>query len=475
MTNQVHANTLKQSLIKKTGKVRTAALAATSLAKLKAKAPINDLQPDLKIEHRSIDSLKPAKRRTRKATPTQRDAVIKSIQRFGFVGAILVKGDMVVDGHIRLEAMRALGELTIPTIDVTHLAADECRLLSLSLNRIAETGEWDLDALREELIELEMLDLDLAVTNFSPPELDILKLDPEFDDDSDLDKLPEPTAGAPVSRLGDLWEMGPHRLFCGNALEAASYDKVLGGAQVGSVFTDPPYNCVIKGNVSGLGKVKHDEFVMASGEMGDDEFSNFLKTFLQHCRAHCANGAVIYACMDWRQYPRLVAAAEAVGLKHINMAVWDKGSGGMGTLYRSAHELTGVFCNGKTPATNNVALGKHGRDRTNIWHYPGANHPGSSAAKMLADHPTPKPVRLVADALLDVTLKDDLVLDPFVGSGTTIIACAEVGRVARGIELDPKYVDVALRRWHELSETQATLSATGETFDEVAKRRSSES
>jgi DNA modification methylase len=178
--------------------------------------------------------------------------------------------------------------------------------------------------------------------------------------------------------------------------------------------------------------------------------------------------------MDWRQYPRLVIAADAAGLKNINMAVWDKGSGGMGALYRSAHELIGVFCNGTTPATNNVKLGKHGRDRTNIWSYPGANKQGSSAAKLLGDHPTPKPVQLIANALLDVTKSGDLVLDPFAGSGTTIIACAETGRVARAIELDPKFVDVAVRRWNELSGEESRLSATGETFAEVAAQRSAE-
>lgn len=473
MTKQ-HINSLKPNLIKKTAKIRTAALAATSLAKLTAKAPINDLQPDLKIEHLAVKALEPAKRRTRKATPGQRDAIIKSIQRFGFVGAILVKDGVVVDGHSRLDAMQALGEPTIPTIDVKHLSADECRLLSLSLNRIAETGEWDLEILREEMIELEALELDLSVTNFSPPELDIIKLNPDVEDDSYLDDSPGIQPGAAVSRLGDIWRMGPHRLLCGNSLEAASYETLMGDERMSCVFTDPPYNLVLKGNVTGLGKIKHDEFVMASGELSNQEFSSFLATFLMHSRAYCAEGAVVYACMDWRNYARLVDAAEAAGLKNINMAVWDKGSGGMGTLYRSAHELIGVFCNGKSPATNNVSLGKHGRDRINIWHYLGANKKGSSAAEMLADHPCPKPTRLVADALLDVTKMGDLVLDPFMGSGTTIIACAEVGRIARGIELDSKYVDVAVRRWNALAGQEATLGTTQETFSEVEARRAKE-
>ncbi len=228
---------------------------------------------------------------------------------------------------------------------------------------------------------------------------------------------------------------------------------------------------MIQGNVSGLGAKVHDEFVQASGEMTDAEFSDFLTGFLIQCRDRCIKGAVIYAFMDWRNYPRLVTSAQAASLKYINGVVWDKGSGGMGSLYRSAHEWIGVFCIGTKPATNNVELGKHGRDRANIWRHPGANKPGSSAAEMLGDHPTPKPVQLVSNALLDVTKQGDLVLEPFSGSGTTIIACAEVGRVARAIELDPKYVDVALRRWFARSGQEAVLVETGETFTQVAARR----
>ena len=350
----IHANTLKPDLIKKTGKLRAATLAATNLAKLTTKGPINDLQPELKIEHRSIASLKPPKNRTRKVTSVQRAAIITSVKRFGFVGAILVKDDVIVDGNTRVEAMRELGEPTIPVIDVKHLSADECRLLSLSLNRIAETGEWDLDALRTEMIELEMLDLDLTVTNFSMPEIDIIKLAPDADDDASLDEMPDVPLGPPISRVGDMWLLDEHRLLCGNSLEAASYLALLGNERVECVFTDPPFNCTLKGNVTGLGKVKHDEFVMASGELSDDEFSSFLKTFLVHSRAHCTNGAVIYACMDWRQYARLVLAATDAGLKNINMAVWDKGSGGMGTLYRSAHELIGGCCQVNANLSPNV-------------------------------------------------------------------------------------------------------------------------
>lgn len=470
MPSELKTN-LKTALIAKTGKIRSKNKEATILAAATSPVLLSDLQPALKIEHREVNDLKPAVNQMRKVSNARVTQIANSIKAFGYSMPILVRGSAVVDGHTRLAAMKAMGELTIPVIDMIHLSVDQCRLLGIAMNRIAETGQWDLDALRVEIIQLEMLDLDLSVTGFSDPELDIIKLDPVLEMSSSLDELPDPLNGEPVSQIGDTWRLGVHRLTCGNSLEAQTYSTLLGEEAVRCVFTDSPYNCVIKGNVSGLGKVKHGEFLMGSGELSKIEFLNFLKDFLHHCRAHCSVGAVVFAFMDWRQYPVLVQAAEEVGLKSINMAIWDKGSGGMGTLYRSAHELIGIFCNGDTPVTNNVVLGKNGRDRTNIWHYPGANKPGSSAAKMLDKHPTPKPVRLVADALLDVTSKGDIVLDPFMGSGTTIIACAEIGRVCRGIELDPKYVDVAVMRWCEASGEGAILVETGETFDEVRIRR----
>lgn len=462
---------LKPALIAKTSKIRNKNKEATILAAASGPALLNDLQPPLKIEHRDVNGLKPAANQVRKVSNARVTQLVNSIKCFGYNMPILVMGDAVVDGHARLAAMKALGEVTIPVIDMAHLGADQCRLLTIAMNRIAETGEWDLDALRIEIIQLEMLDLDLSVTTFSAEEVDSIKLDPEPEMASSLDEVPEHLTGGPVSQLGDMWGLGAHRLICGNSLDAQTYSMLLGEEVVQCVFTDGPYNCPIKGNVSGLGKVKHGEFVMGSGELTKAEFTDFNRAFLQNCRTHCCIGAVVFAFMDWRQYPVLVQAAEEVGLKSINLAVWDKGSGGMGSLYRSAHELIGVFCNGNTPKTNNVALGKNGRDRTNIWHHPGANKPGSSAAKMLDKHPTPKPVRLVADALLDVTLKGDIVLDPFMGSGTTIIACAETGRIARGIELDPRYVDVAVMRWCQASGEDAVLIETGETFGEVRSRR----
>lgn len=465
---------VKAPLILKTKALRDKATAATLLtASTSGKLP-NDLLPNLKIEIRSISSLKPGKNRTRKTTPKQLELILQSIKRSGFIGGILVKDDRIVDGHTRFEAVKALGLQQIPCIEVGHLSEEQTRFLALTMNRTGETGEWCTDGLRIEILELEAYNFDLSNIGFSLPELDLIKLDPTPHEAAGLlDSIPDFSLTT-VTRLDDCWQLGEHRLICGDARDFETYKRLLKSELAACVFSDPPYNCKIAGNVSGLGKVKHGEFAMASGELSDPEFGKFLSDYLTCAMNACAERSVIFSFMNWREYPLLTTSAATVGLKQIAAVVWDKGSGGMGSPYRSTYELIAVFCTGKNPAINNIELGKHGRDRANVWHFAGANKPGSSAAKALHDHPTPKPVELVVNAILDFTKPGDIVLDPFMGSGTTIVACMESQRIARGIELDPKYVDVALRRWSALTGDQPVLSATGETFDAVAKRRSAE-
>ena len=465
---------IKSQLIGKTKKLRDKAVAATVLKGMSYNAQQNDLLPGMVVEVRSISSLKPAKNRTRIATPEHVKRVAESIKQNGFIGAILIKEHTIFDGNTRLEASKSLGMTQIPCIEVSHLSEVQTRRLALTMNRTAELGTWDPNALRIELLELEAFDLDLTRIGFTLPELDLIKLDPTPEEAAELLDAVPPFSDFVVSRLKDCWVLGGHRLICGDARDNDVYEQLMPNERAGGVFSDPPYNCKIAGNVSGLGKVKHGEFTMASGEMSDAEFSSLLTKYLERCKAMCRDRAVVFACMNWRSYPCLVSSADAAGLNQINMVVWDKG-GGMGSPYRSAHELIAVFCNGPTPAINNIELGKHGRDRTNVWHYAGANKPGSSSAKALHSHPTPKPVELVVNAILDFTEPGDIVLDPFMGSGTTLVACMESQRISRGIELDPQYVDVAIRRWSILTGEQAVLQATGETFDEVAERRALES
>ncbi|KLE32299.1 hypothetical protein AAW01_11235 [Aurantiacibacter gangjinensis] len=410
-----------------------------------------------------------AKTSIRKKDAKQIARIANSIKTFGQVYPVLLnKVGAIVDGHLVVEAARDLGLEKVYCVRLEHLDEDEARLLSIALNRIQECGEWDVEGLAFELAELELLDLDLTVTGFEIPELDAIIGPQEITDQAD--NAPEVQEHS-VSCLGDVWLCGPHRVVCGNSLEAASYEHALAGTKAAAIIGDWPYNLKIEGVVSGLGKTKHKDFVMAAGEMSQSEFEQFLTASLKHCLTNCQNGGVIYAFMDWRNIHLVRIAADKVGLHHLNTVVWDKGAGGMGALYRSAHEFIGVLGTAKTPVINNVKLGKYGRDRTNVQHYPGANKQGSSASKALKLHATPKPVELIGDLMLDVTNPGDLVLDPFLGSGTALIAGEVQNRIVAGIELDPRFVDVSVRRWEEWTGETAIHEETVKTMIELVELR----
>ncbi len=471
-TDTIFENHTKSQLQAKTRasrKKRTAAAAveATEVVKLR-----NDQQPELTIVDRDIDALKPADRRTRKTTDPQLERVMRSLQTFQQMTPVIVDVDnRIVAGHIVWEAMRRLGAISIKCIVATHLNQALLRSYAVAVNRLSERGEWALKELRIELAELEILDMNLEITGFDKQEIEIIMLEPGDEESGENAEDDVDEDVAPVARKGDLFMLGKHRVLCADALEPESYATLMDTDIASCVFSDAPYNTPIAGNVSGLGKHKHQDFCMAVGEMSDSQFGDFLRRYLEQCRTWTSAGAVIFACMDWRQIDILLASGAAAGLSRINMAVWIKG-GGMGALYRSAHELIAVFCNGDKPATNNVQLGKHGRDRTNVWAYPGANRRGSSSASALAAHPTPKPINLVADAIIDVTNRGEIVLDPFLGSGSTLIACEKAGRIARGIELDPKYIDVTIVRWQKYTGQTAVHVASGFTYGELTGARS---
>lgn len=434
----------------------------------------NDIQPLMATVMRPIDQLKPAPHRARVSTPELRVALLNSVREFGFLMPLLIdRQDQIIAGYELWQAAKELGLEKIECRVAEHLSPVECEAASLALNKVGELGGYDLEVLRERMIVIKSSGIKLISTGFSLPEIDQIltapkppedgaELDDEDEDDEDV---------ANVNQLGDLFELGDHRLLCGDALELSSYEHVLAGRAAACVFSDAPYGCDIEGFVSGLGKHKHPDFIMGC-DMDQPALANFFATYLAHCKASTSPGAVIFACMDWRQIDTLLVAGREVGLTRNNVACWHKG-GGMGGLYRNAHEFVAVFINGKSPATNNVALGVHGRDRTNVWFYAGANRKGSSAAQALADHPTPKPVELVQDALLDVTNPGDVVLDPFSGSGTTIIAAEACGRIGCGIELDPKYVDRSIRRWEALTGKHAIHLESGLTFSELTAERGS--
>lgn len=473
-TKELKEGKCKQAKLAKTRKRREGFARQRRTAEVRGRSPRNDLLPALELRHYRISELRSPKHRTRKDDPEQIARLARAITEFGFSQPILVREGQVYDGWSRVLAARELGLEQVPAIECSHLSDAEARALALACNRISELGEWDLDALRLEFVELIELEIDLDATSFTVEEQDIILLDPldgnEVDPADEVDGLPE----EPVTQLGDLWELDEHRIICGNALEEETYKTLLGKEQVHAVLTDPPYNVEIEGNVSGLGKKVHSAFVMASGEMTDEEFEGFLAKVLTLIAAWLVAGAVVFSFMDWRSIHRLYAAGAKAGLNLVNLVVWYKQSGGMGSLYRSAHELVGVFCNGTTPRHNAVKLGKNGRNRANVWEAPGANRRGSSANEMLHAHATPKPVSICEDAILDVTRRGEIVLDVFLGSGTTLISAEKTGRACRGIELDPRFVDVALRRWEKFTGKDAVLAETGESFAEVARRRAAE-
>jgi DNA modification methylase len=464
---------LKKQLQSKSARRRKRNTARTRVVAAQSGSGRNDLQPDLKTVIRPIGSLRPSAKRARVTKPEQLERVINSIKQFGLVLPLLIdRQDYMISGHILWEASLKLGFEEIECRVVDHLSPIELEALTLALNRLGETGTYDLDMLRDRMIEIKSAGIELTATGFTIPEIDQIILNPEPQNGEEEEADEKIDNGPPTTRSGDLFQLGDHRLLCGDALDEASYHTVLAGQMADAVFSDPPYNCKIEGFVSGLGQHKHADFKMAVGELDDSAFLGFLCTYLAHCKAVTSSGAIIFACMDWRQIDILLAAGRDTGLTRKNIVIWDKGSGAMGSLYRSAYEMIAVFCNGKTPAINNVELGRHGRDRTNVWSYPGANRRGSSSASALADHPTPKPIELVEDALLDITAPGDVVLDPFMGSGTTLISADRCGRIACGIELDPIYVDRTIRRWERLTGRAAIHAETGLTFTELARQRS---
>ena len=277
-----------------------------------------------------------------------------------------------------------------------------------------------------------------------------------------------------VSQPGDLWLLGDHRILCGDATQADSYERLMAGERARMVFTDPPYNVPINGHVSGLGSVKHREFAMASGEMSSAEFTAFLRSVMEQLVAHSVDGSIHYHFMDWRHIGEMLAASAASYSEFKNLCVWAKDNGGMGAFYRSRHELAFVFKSGTAPHANNFGLGEKGRYRTNVWEYRGVNTRKTGRLDELALHPTVKPVAMVVDAIKDVSGRGEIVLDPFSGSGTTLIAAQKTGRRARMMELDPIYVDRAVRRWQRFAKDEAVHADSGLSFAALAKLRAGE-
>lgn len=430
----------------------------------------------IQIVFRSISDIWPNPKNPRVHTPKQVKQIAESIKQFGFVTPLLLdRRRQLIAGHGRLEAARLLGLRDVPTVLLDHLTQAQAQALMLADNKLALNAGWDEALLAEQLKELSILNLDfsLEVTGFEMGEIDFLieSLSTHKKENDPADLLPE--SGPQVTVSGDLWVCGASRVLCGNALEADSYYRLLASKKAAMVITDPPYNVPVVGHVSGKGAIQHREFIMGSGEMTEAQFTQFLAQAFSHLRDSSRAGALHYHFMDWRHITEMLTAGRKVYSELVNLCVWAKTNAGMGSFYRSAHELIFVFRSGGKANRNNVQLGRFGRYRTNVWVYPGANtfSRANEEGNLLELHPTVKPVAMIADAIMDCTARDDLVLDAFLGSGTTLIAAEKTGRRCSGLELDPRYVDVIVRRWQKFTGAHATHAETGKSFDAIEKQK----
>jgi len=397
--------------------------------------------------------IKPNPRNARTHSHRQIKQIVKSIKAFGFTNPVLIDAsNLLIAGHGRLEAARNLGLDEVPAIRVGYLSEEQKRALMLADNKIAANAGWDLEILAHELADLSTMDLafDIDLTGFEVGEIDLILeagavIDPL---QAEMSPMPDRTL-PPITQPGDVWSLGSHRVMCGDARSREDMAALMGDDRAHAAFCDPPYNVKITGHVSGKGKVKHREFAHASGEMSSVDFEGFLSDALALGAQYSRDGAVWFACMDWRHMGEMLAAGTQAFDAFLNLCVWAKTNGGMGSLYRSQHELVFVFRKGREGHRNNVQLGRFGRNRTNLWTYPGVNTFRPGRMEELIAHPTAKPVAMIRDALMDVTARGEIVLDSFLGAGATLMAAEQIGRFARGMEIDPAYVDVTLRRWRK--------------------------
>jgi len=414
-------------------------------------------------------SLKASTRNARTHSSRQIGQIADSIRAFGFVNPVLADPDgTIIAGHGRHAAALRLGLAEVPVITLGHLSETERRALAIADNKIALNAGWDLDLLARELDALATLDdgtLDITVTGFEAGEID--GLIQSIDEQSDPDDTPLPAPSGPaITALGDLWRLGPHRLLCADATDTASYSTLFRDTRAAMIFTDPPYNVRVAGIV-GRGRTRHREFAMASGEMTPQAFTTFLTTVMGHLSAFSRDGALHYHFMDWRHITEILEAGRATYDELVNLCVWAKTTAGQGSFYRSQHELVFVFRKGQTPHRNNIELGRHGRNRSNVWTFAGVNTFRKGRMEELMAHPTVKPAALVIEAIKDASRRGDIILDPFLGSGTTLIAAERTGRLCHGLEIDPIYVDGIIRRWQVATGRDAVRDRDGALFADL--------
>ncbi len=428
----------------------------------------------LTIEYLSVSSLSSHSSNPRKHPKAQIKQIAESIKTFGFKAPVLVDAlNRLICGHGRIEACRTLGIEKVPVIRVEDLNEAKIRAYMIADNRLTEAATWDQALLAEnfKFLTEEELDFSIDVTGFDYGDIENFMRDDEAPS-ADEPPVPDSDSIVAVARPDDLWNLGDHRILCGDSLSPSCYEQLFGGGKAAAiVFTDPPYNLPAR-DIGQTCESTHGDFAMGSGEMSSEQFTRFLAGVFQNLQKHSVDGSIHYICMDWRHVGELLAAGSQVYDELKNLCVWAKSSGGMGTFYRSQHELVFVFKSGRGKHQNNFKLGQHGRYRSNLWSYPSVMHLKSEdgdkgGREALSLHPTIKPVALIEDVLLDCSQRNEIVLDAFLGSGSTLIAAEKTGRVCYGIELSPRYVDVAITRWQEWTGLEAVNAASGCTYNEL--------
>jgi len=423
----------------------------------------------LRIEDLPIQDLRPHRNNPRLHPQTQIDKLARAITEFGFLIPVLIDGqNTVLAGHARIEAAKQLGMRSVPCTRADHLSEAQKRTFTILDNKIAQEAVWDFQLLAKEIDFLQAEGIDLETTGFEIPEIEMVLdvADPPANNSAD-DKVPDPAPHRIITKPNDLWVLGDHRLLCGDARRRESFATLLSGKLAQLIFVDPPYNVKIRGHASGKGRIKHREFLQASGEKTGAQFTKFLEDSLGLLAEHSTDGSIHFVCSDWRHLDEMLAAGRRVYRELKNLIIWAKTNAGMGSFYRSQHELFFAWKHGRGRHLNNIELGRHGRNRSNVWTYAGSNAFGTERLDELGMHPTIKPVALVADAIRDCSRRGDLVVDSFGGSGTTLIACERTHRKAHLIELDPIYCDQTVRRWQKLTGQKAVHADTGIAFDNV--------
>jgi len=427
----------------------------------------NDILPSLRIEHCPVDTLKLHVRKLRKNDRAHVRGIANAISMLGFNVPLLIgKNNVLIDGGSRLQAAKLLDLSSVPCIRVDHLDATEQRLLRLAVNRLGEKGSWDLGELEEEFKELIIADAPIEISGFGADEVEQLVNAVDQDGLETVDLAP--STGPAIARLGDLFRLGTHWLICGDGSDPTVIRRLMGHDVARFVFTDGPCNVAIGGEATD-GKAR--EFANASGEMTEVKFLSFHRKWIEAVLPCLADGGLLGTFIDWRSLPRVHAAATASALTPLDLVVWAKANAGAGGLYRSQHELLPLFKKGSASHVNNLSFGKRARSRTNLWTYPGGSSSGSGARKGPSDHGSAKPTAMLEDALIDLTNRGDIVLDPFLGSGSTLVAAENSGRACRGVDLSPLFIDVIIRRYEALTRATAVLADTGEPFAALAARR----